>query len=157
MINPNIHGWIAKQQEFFNRSTDCLGEEDSEFAPKPGMMTVAQQIAHTAVTVDWFIDGAFTDKGFDMDFQSVYEHVKKVKSLTEARKSFDAAYDRAKRIAGDTPEQQLRTELVPPNDLFGRVPKIAIFSMIDDHTAHHRGALTVYSRLLGKTPSMPYA
>jgi hypothetical protein len=26
-----------------------------------------------------------------------------------------------------------------------------------DHTAHHRGALTVYSRLLGKVPKMPYA
>jgi uncharacterized damage-inducible protein DinB len=25
-----------------------------------------------------------------------------------------------------------------------------------EHTAHHRGALTVYSRLLGKVPLMPY-
>jgi uncharacterized damage-inducible protein DinB len=25
-----------------------------------------------------------------------------------------------------------------------------------EHTAHHRGALTVYSRLLGKVPPMPY-
>lgn len=24
------------------------------------------------------------------------------------------------------------------------------------HTAHHRGALTVYARALGKTPAMPY-
>ena len=27
---------------------------------------------------------------------------------------------------------------------------------IVEHTAHHRGALTVYSRLLGKVPIMPY-
>jgi len=25
-----------------------------------------------------------------------------------------------------------------------------------EHTAHHRGALTVYSRVLGKVPAMPY-
>jgi hypothetical protein len=25
-----------------------------------------------------------------------------------------------------------------------------------EHTAHHRGALTAYSRLLGKVPPMPY-
>jgi uncharacterized damage-inducible protein DinB len=25
-----------------------------------------------------------------------------------------------------------------------------------EHTAHHRGALTVYSRLLGKVSQMPY-
>jgi uncharacterized damage-inducible protein DinB len=25
-----------------------------------------------------------------------------------------------------------------------------------EHTAHHRGALTVYSRKLGKVPPMPY-
>jgi hypothetical protein len=30
-----------------------------------------------------------------------------------------------------------------------------VWSMVE-HTAHHRGALTVYSRLLGKVPAMPY-
>ena len=39
----------------------------------------------------------------------------------------------------------------------GGVPRAAILSGITDHTAHHRGALTVYARLLGKTPPMPYA
>jgi uncharacterized damage-inducible protein DinB len=30
-----------------------------------------------------------------------------------------------------------------------------VWGMVE-HTAHHRGALSVYSRLLGKTPPMPY-
>ena len=38
----------------------------------------------------------------------------------------------------------------------GGLPRSAIFGAITDHTAHHRGALTVYARLLGKTPPMPY-
>jgi uncharacterized damage-inducible protein DinB len=38
----------------------------------------------------------------------------------------------------------------------GGEPISSIVGAISDHTAHHRGALTVYSRLLGKTPLMPY-
>jgi uncharacterized damage-inducible protein DinB len=39
----------------------------------------------------------------------------------------------------------------------GGVPRMAIFGAITDHTAHHRGALTVYARLAGAVPPMPYA
>ena len=35
-------------------------------------------------------------------------------------------------------------------------PKMAIVGAIADHTAHHRGSLAVYARLLGKEPKMPY-
>jgi uncharacterized damage-inducible protein DinB len=33
---------------------------------------------------------------------------------------------------------------------------MAIFRAITDHTAHHRGALTVYARTQGIVPPMPY-
>ncbi len=36
------------------------------------------------------------------------------------------------------------------------VSRTAIVVPIVDHTAHHRGALTVYVRLLGKVPKMMY-
>ena len=38
----------------------------------------------------------------------------------------------------------------------GGQPRLAIFGALTDHTAHHRGALSVYTRLLGKVPPMPY-
>jgi uncharacterized damage-inducible protein DinB len=38
----------------------------------------------------------------------------------------------------------------------GGLPKKSIFGGITDHTAHHRGALTVYARLKGIVPPMPY-
>jgi uncharacterized damage-inducible protein DinB len=38
----------------------------------------------------------------------------------------------------------------------GGVPRFAITNALTDHTAHHRGALTVYARLLGLVPPMPY-
>ena len=37
-----------------------------------------------------------------------------------------------------------------------RNPVVAIVGGIEDHTAHHRGALTVYARLLDRVPPMPY-
>ena len=38
----------------------------------------------------------------------------------------------------------------------GGIPRIAIIGSITDHTAHHRGALSVYARLNGVVPPMPY-
>jgi uncharacterized damage-inducible protein DinB len=45
---------------------------------------------------------------------------------------------------------------LPPGPVMGGMPRMAIVGAIQDHTAHHRGALTVYSRLCGHTPAMPY-
>ena len=36
------------------------------------------------------------------------------------------------------------------------MPRFGIAPSIVEHTAHHRGALTVYSRTLGLTSAMPY-
>ena len=50
------------------------------------------------------------------------------------------------------------TELMAPfvDEFIKGAPKLVIVNVIKDHTAHHRGALSVYVRLLGKTPTMPY-
>ncbi len=39
----------------------------------------------------------------------------------------------------------------------GDLPRIAIVGAMAEHMAHHRGALSVYARLLGYAPPMPYA
>jgi uncharacterized damage-inducible protein DinB len=38
----------------------------------------------------------------------------------------------------------------------GGEPRLAIVGAICEHTAHHRGALAVYARLLGYAPPIPY-
>src|SRR4029434_6082692 len=58
---------LLASQDFFVRSTRVLDEADSGFRPQEGMMTVAQQVAHTAQTLDWFIEGASRPEGFDLD------------------------------------------------------------------------------------------
>jgi len=142
-------------RDYFNRSTRELKEENSSFAPAPGMFTAAAQVAHVAQTIDWFLAGAFSDKGFDMDFERMDKEVRGCASIEAARKWFNEATDRAKAAAEAHSAAEWAVPL-PPGPIMGGLPRFAIVSALTDHTAHHRGALTVYARLLGKVPPMPY-
>ena len=142
-------------QEYFNRSTRTLTEADSSFAPVEGTWTVAQQIGHVAQTVDWFIEGAFRPEGFDTDWPKIQEEIARVQSVNEARAWVDAAFARAIDFIGARTPEELAQPL-PPGDIMGGAPRFAVISALVDHTAHHRGVLTVYTRLLGRVPPMPY-
>jgi len=146
---------ILASKEFFERSTRVLEEADSNFRPREEMMTVAQQVAHAAQTLDWFIDGATRHEGFDLNFEEHAKDLQRVKSLAQARRRFDAACQRAVDfLRSRTPDELARP--LPPGPVMGGQPVSEIVWSMVEHTAHHRGALTVYSRMLGKVPPMPY-
>ena len=140
---------------YFERSTEALEEKDSEFRPTDSMMSVAQQVAHVAHSIHWLLNGAFSPDGFDMNFD---QHMKEVGAVT----SLSAAREQVRSAFADVLEQMqtrpLEEWLVPivPNPVMAGEPRYHALDGVIDHTAHHRGALTVYSRLLGKTPAMPY-
>jgi len=146
---------LESAREFFNRSTRKLSEEHSTFAPAEGMMTVAQHVAHVAQTIDWFLEGAFRPEGFDLDFEGQAKVVMGCTSLAAARARFETALETAKSTVAARSDAELLAPL-PPGPIMGGVPRFAIFSSITDHTAHHRGALTVYARMKGIVPPMPY-
>ena len=146
---------LRASQEFFNRSTRLLEEADSQFAPSEGMMTVAQQVAHAAQTLDWFLHGTTSPEGFDLDFAKHAQEVAAVTSLAAARAWLDKAYGGAIEFWNAQSEADLSRPL-PPGPVMGGQPISAVVWGMVEHTAHHRGALTVYSRLLGKVPPMPY-
>lgn len=152
--NP-FPGVLRVMQAFFDRSTACLEEEDSGFAPAPGMFTVAQQVAHVALTIDWFREGAFGPDGFDLDFEKHDREARAVSSLAEARRRFEHAIENAVRLFESKPDEELIAP-IPEGPIMAGEPRSAIVPAMSDHTAHHRGALTVYARLCGKTPAMPY-
>ena len=155
MLKMGLHGQLAAMKEFFDRSTRVLTEADSGFAPAPEMLTVAQQVAHAAQTVDWFMQGAFLPSGFDTDFERMGKEVHAVTSLTEARAWMDRAFAAAKEGVDARTDEEWMAPLAP-GPIMGGAPRMHIFGALTDHTAHHRGALTVYSRLLKKVPPMPY-
>ncbi|MGP8245955.1 MAG: DinB family protein [Bryobacteraceae bacterium] len=146
---------LLASKEFFERSTRVLDEADSGFRPREGMMTVAQQVAHAAQTLDWFIEGASRPEGFDLDFEKHAKALASVTSLTAARQTLESAYGNAIQFLRSRSLEDLARPL-PPGPVMGGQPIGDIVWAMVEHTAHHRGALTVYSRELGKVPPMPY-
>jgi len=146
---------LIASEDFFQRSTRVLDEADSGFRPQADMMTVAQQVAHTAQTIDWFIEGASRPEGFDLDFAKHAEALQLVTSLAAARQLLEAAYANAVQFLRSHSPEELAQPL-PAGPVMGGQPISDIVWAIVEHTAHHRGALTVYSRQLGKVPPMPY-
>ncbi len=147
---------LQASHEFFERSSRALTEDDSHFVPADGMFSVAQQVAHVAQTIDWFMDGAFNRKGFDTDFEAHYKEVHAVDSLDAARAWLRRAVENANRLIDEKTEEEWSAPL-PEGPVMGGQPRHSVFLGIADHTAHHRGALTTYTRLCGKEPPNPYA
>ncbi len=155
MLKDNLIKELETSYGFFLNTIECFDEENSNFSPKEGMFTVSQQVAHAAQTVDWFIDGAFISNGFDLNFEKHTEETKNMKSLKQAKDIFTKAVEDAKSVLEKLSDEDLNKPL-PEGPVMGGVPKLAIIGAMSDHSAHHRGALAVYARLLGKEPKMPY-
>jgi uncharacterized damage-inducible protein DinB len=154
-LKEGLKGQILAAFEFFERSTRNLSEEDSGFTLTPGTFTAAQQVAHTAQTIDWFMDGVFDPKGFSMDFEAAEKKVRSVTSLSEARAWLKRAVDNAVQVIDSRTAEEWAAPLAE-GPVMGGQPRTSIFFGITDHTAHHRGSLAVYTRALGKTPPGPY-
>ncbi len=154
-MKEQLVGQLEAALEYFERSTRSLSEEDADFAPAEGVFTTAAQVAHVAQTIDWFIDGAFRQDGFPMDFEDMEKKVRAVTSLSDARAWLRQSVDNARATIESRSDADWAQPL-PPGPVMGGMPRAAIFGAITDHTAHHRGALTVYARLRNKVPPMPY-
>ncbi len=147
---------ILASKEFFERSTRVLDENDSQFRPRDEMMNVAQQVAHTAQTIEWFLDGATRPEGFDLDFAEQAKLLDGVTSLAVARRKLNAAFTRAVDFLRSRTPEELAQPL-PAGPVMGGQPVSDIVWGMVEHTAHHRGVLSVYARLLGRVPPMPYS
>lgn len=147
---------LKASQKFFENSTGCLSEDDSSFTPKEGLFTVANHVAHAAQTIDWFMDGAYSEKGFNMDFDKLTKEAKEIDSLDSAKAWFNKAIENAIKVIENGSEEDFGKPMAQ-GPIMGGLPRYTIIGAVTEHTAHHRGALSVYSRLIGKEPKMPYA
>jgi uncharacterized damage-inducible protein DinB len=148
-------GQLLASKDFFDRSTRVLEEADSNFKPQDESMSAAQQVAHVAITLDWFVEGASRPEGFDLDFAKHATAIEGVISLAEARKWLAKAFENAIAFVRSKTPEELAAPLPEGPVMGGQAMSEIVWAMVE-HTAHHRGALTVYSRLLGKVPQMPY-
>jgi uncharacterized damage-inducible protein DinB len=145
---------VKEIKKFFDRSTEVFTEKDSKYTPNKGTYTVSQHVAHVAQAIDWFIDGAFRKEGFDANFERMNSDIQKVSSLKKARAWMDKACNRAMKVLGSKSSAEMKKPI--QGAIMKGEPRWAIMTAMNDHCAHHRGALTVYARLLGRVPPMPY-
>src|ERR1039457_2032870 len=138
---------LLASQDFFARSTRVRDEADSAFRPQEGMMTVAQQVVHAAQTLDWFIEGASRPEGFDLDFEKHAKALEAVTSLAAARQTLATAYANPVAFPRSPSAEDLARPLPPGPVMAGQPIPDVVWAMVE-HTAHHRGALSVYSRQL---------
>lgn len=141
--------------KYFETTLSVFESGDAGFAPSPEMYTVAAHVAHTAGSVDWFIEGGFGE-GWNMDFDADIAEAKAVTSLEAAAEWLHRAFKRAVEVVGTASDKTLLAP-IPDTRIMGGAPRAAVVSGIVDHTAHHRGSLAVYARLIGKVPLMPYS
>ncbi len=156
--NPgNNHFAIPVKQalQFFSRTCSVFHQDDSEYAPTPGQFTVAQHVAHVAQTIDWFMVGAFRPEGFDLDFAAHQQGVRECTSLQDAMIWLVQSVDNAADILSNKSAEEMMQPMAD-GPVMGGEPRAAIIAAIAEHTAHHRGSLAVYARMLGYAPPMPY-
>ncbi len=146
---------LDRVEDYFQRGTSNLEESDSELRPTPEMFSAAQQVAHVAQTVDWFMEGAFRPEGFRMDWDAMEAELREFQSLAAAREWLARAFEAARKALGSMTSEELLLPIAE-GPIMGGAPRMAAIEAIQDHTAHHRGALGVYTRLAGRTPPMPY-
>lgn len=139
---------------YMKTTISVFDEADSGFAPQPELYSVAGHIAHAADSVDWFVEGAFGE-GWNMDFEGLIAAARAVTALADANAWLDRAYAAAIAAIEAAPDEALHAP-IPDERIMRGAPRAAVVNAIVDHTAHHRGALTVYARLLGKVSPMPY-
>lgn len=148
-------GELLATHQFFLNTISCFDEADSSFQPTPDTYTVAHHVAHVARTVDWFIDAALTPEGFDLNFEAHIAEARAVNSLAVAIVWLNKAFSTAQSRLQATSDEALAQPL-PLGPIMPGLPRSSVVGGIVDHSAHHRGALAVYARLLGKIPAMPY-
>ena len=155
MYRDILIGRVKQVETFFNRSTSAFTEEDSSFVPVGDMFSVAAQVVHAGQTVEWLIEGAFGN-GWAMDFDKHVAEARACTSLSEARQVFAKAIQHAVDVIGSKSDEELQAAFPADDPVLPGAPKGEIVGAMEDHSAHHRGALTVYARLLGKQSPMPY-
>src|SRR3954451_8314784 len=127
MRKQEMHALLANSEEFFERSTRCLTEAESNFSPADGLFTAAQQIAHAAQTIDWFVAGMKSE--FDLDFGRHEREVREVRSIAAARQWLADAFKKARSFVEEHSEEELNGPL-PPGPVMGGAPKSAVFAAI---------------------------
>jgi uncharacterized damage-inducible protein DinB len=136
------------------RLVSCFDDADMTLRPAEGSMSTTEQVAQICGSNNFLkqvlAGGPLTSEAFKRDF-----------SITDVNSALRAIRQITDEVmeAGQQMNPQSWDEIIEP---FGPDPQWRIsrgqtaYALLD-HESHHRGQLTVYLRLAGKTPPVLYA
>ena len=152
-----IQHW-ADTKEYTMAVFDAMPADGMTFKPTPIQQPFGAMMSHLgAANVVYF--RAFGLVPVPKEIPASRADLVKLVNLEDkesVRKYVAATFDYVASVLAKLGQKDLeRTDL----NLFANAKPhsgIDVFLRAYMHTAHHRGALTVYSRMLGKVPPMPY-
>jgi uncharacterized damage-inducible protein DinB len=131
------------------RMLAAVPEIHREYRPDPESRSALELAWHIVSSEIWLLEGIVNGQ-LAPEQARLPRHIRSVQDVIDLhRTSVPELLDQVRQLG---PEGLLRTMPFNAEDN----PSIVYLSFLIRHTAHHRGALTVYARLLGKTPLMPY-
>ena len=127
-------------------------DRDLALCPGEGSMSTAGQFQHICGCHN-FVRGVLEDKTVTNElFKKPFD----VSSVAAAVRSLGAAIGEVQRAARSvTP--QMWAERISPFGPDWEMSRGEMCWLMIDHEVHHRGQLTVYARIAGKTPGMLYS
>lgn len=122
---------------------EVMPEADYDFKPTDRQMSFKEQLVHIKGNMDWLSNTYFSTKEFKREKTELPET--KAATIEIIANAFDATLALIKA----TSEEDLKTTI----DFFaGKMSKLQILNLLQDHVTHHRGQLIVYLNLNDITP-----
>jgi len=140
---------------------DEIPAEKYDFRPAPDIKSVAEQLAHIAVSTSWQIE-VHSARVSHLDFAMFGASLAKSASEEQALKTKDAILaalrDRGDQFSafleGLTEEQLTEKVTFPPPVKPSEKSRFEMLLSAKEHEMHHRAQLMVYERLLGIVPHL---
>src|SRR5690606_37555263 len=102
---------LRSAQAFLLHTASVFDDRHADTAPWEGAFTVTNQLAHIALTLDWFVEGATRAEGFDMNFEDHYTAIYATKTLAEAREQLDRSFAQVREWLRNTSDAELSAPL----------------------------------------------
>ena len=142
------------------RMIGAFSDADLDFRPQPGMRSVKELIQHLYGAEKALTQGALRGKiALEEENLGIPESAEAqpilagLRTIAEVQAYADECHRAADEALQAITDEQLQKEVESP---FGTFPAWQYFTFVYDEHWHHRGALTVYLRLLGIEPLMIY-
>ena len=142
-----------------------ITEEHYGFRPTPDMMSVAEELAHIAVSTLWAVEAHAVEKKTAISFEDFNTYMMRTaeaeKALTSRHLIISALLKNGEEFAAMlermTPEQFGEFVSFPPPVQPSKKSRFEMLLGVKEHEMHHRAKLMVSERLLGIVPHLTRA